>query len=265
MKSFDEILAKAAELGKKKVALAGEPDEELDKAIAMADQRGIAEAVPFATAPEAVAAVRRGECDILMKGSAATGDFLKAILDHDHGLRAGQLISHIAVIEVNGKFFLVTDSGICLNPTLEEKVEIIKNAIPLAEAFGMPNPKVAALAAVEKVNPKMPETVEAQKLAEMNIPGCVVQGPLAVDNAISARAAAVKGITGPVAGKANILLVPSVLSGNMFGKAIMYFAECRFGGLVAGTTKPVCFLSRADTAETKLNTMALGVLLCDKK
>ena len=109
----------------------------------------------------------------------------------------------------------------------------------------------------------MPETVDAAALSRMNLPGCVVQGPLAVDNAVSEEAARTKGITGPVAGRADILLVPSVVCGNIFLKGIMYFSDCRFGGCVAGTSKPVTFLSRADTAETKFHTIALGILLSE--
>jgi phosphate butyryltransferase len=260
MNSFRDVIAAAQARGPKVLAVAGQPDPELQAAIAMAEEKGIAKAVFFDRPAEAVAAVRGGTADILMKGDVDTKEFMGAILDRDCGLRAGQLISHIAVFEALGRMMLVTDGGINLNPTLAEKVEIIKNALPLAGRLGLARPRVAVLAAVEKVNPKMPETVDAEALSRMNLPGCVVQGPLAVDNAVSVAAAQTKGISGEVAGRADILLVPSVLVGNIFAKGIMYFANATFGGVVAGTSHPVAFLSRSDTAETKLNTIALGVL-----
>ncbi len=188
---------------------------------------------------------------------------MRAVLDRETGLRSGKLLTHVAVVEVSGRILLITDGGIVLNPTLDEKVEIIANAIPIANRLGFAEPKVAVLAAVEKENPKMPETVDAAALSRMDLPGCIVQGPLAVDNAVSQAAADAKGIEGPVAGRADILLVPSVLVGNIFAKGIMYFADSRFGGVVAGTSKPVVLLSRSDTAETKLNTIALGVFLSE--
>ncbi|MCP4376732.1 MAG: phosphate butyryltransferase, partial [bacterium] len=138
---------------------------------------------------------------------------------------------------------------------------ILKNALPVAHRLGFECPKVAVLAMTETVNPKMPETLDADALSKMDIQGCMVQGPLALDLAVSKHAAEAKGITGPVAGQADILLVPSVLVGNIFCKGIMYFAESRFGGIVAGTTHPVAFLSRSDETDAKLNTIALGVLL----
>ncbi len=261
MKSFDEIIARAKENPTRNLAIAGKPDHELQAALEQADELGIAAHKIFDQAADAVAAVRAGEADILMKGSVDTKSFMQAILDRDNGLRTGKLISHIAVVEVNERLFIITDGGICLQPTLEQKADIIRNAVPVAQSLGMVPARVAVLAAVEKINPDMPETVDAEALSSMDIPGCVIQGPLAVDNAVSAEAARLKGVTGPVAGNADVLLVPSVLVGNIFAKGIMYFADSRFGGVVAGTARPVCFLSRADTAQTKLNTIALGSVM----
>jgi phosphate butyryltransferase len=263
MKSFDEIIAAARKIGPKRLAVAGPADGELQDALDLAAKEGLARGAIFDTAPAAVAAVKNGDADVLMKGNIDTQAFMQAILDRDRGLRGGTLLSHIAVVEVLSRLFLITDGGIVLNPTLEEKAQIILNAVPIANALGIETPKVAVLAAVEKENPKMPETADAAALARMNLPGCLVQGPLAVDNAVSPEAAAAKGVSGPVAGHADILLVPSVLVGNIFAKGIMYFAACRFGGVVAGTTQPVIFLSRADKMRTKLDTMALGVLLSE--
>ena len=260
MKSFKEIIAKAKAMPLKTFAVAGELDDELEKAFAKAEKEGIAKHIVFKTAKEAVLAVRNNQADIIMKGSSDTKDLMKAVLDKDEGLRSGNLMSHIAVVEAMGRFLLITDGGICINPSLEEKVEIIKNALPVAKALGIDKPKVAVLAAIEKVNPKMPETVDAKALEEMTWNDCLVQGPLALDNAVSVESARIKGITGEVAGKADILLVPSVLAGNLLAKGILYFGGCAFGGLAAGASKPVCFLSRADNAETKFNTIALGKL-----
>lgn len=261
MKSFAGIIERAERLGPKKLAVAGPPDEALAEALAMAKERGIADAAIFEDALDAAAAVRSGACDVLMKGDVTTKDFMGAVLDKDRGLRSGKLISHIAVFEAFGRIMFVTDGGINLNPTFEEKIEIVKNAVPLAVKLGMKRPKVAVLAAVEKVNPKMPETVDAQRLAADGVAGCDIEGPYAVDNAVSVEAARAKGIEGRVAGQAEILLVPSVLVGNIFAKGIMYFGGAPFGGVVAGTSRPVAFLSRSDTAQTKLNTIALGVLI----
>ncbi|MHC4248051.1 MAG: phosphate acyltransferase [Planctomycetota bacterium] len=263
MTSFEDIRRSARERGTSSIAVAGEPDEELSRAVAEARRMGLAECATFADAPSAVAAVRSGRMQVLMKGSVDTRAFMGAILDRDKGLRAGRLISHVAVVEVGGRLILITDGGICLEPTLEDKADILKNVVPVARALGMDPAKVAVLAAVEKVDPRMPETVDARDLAAMKITGLVIRGPLAVDGAVSEAAARAKGLSGPVVGNADVLLVPSVLAGNMLAKGIMYFADCRFGGVAAGTSHPVCFLSRAGTADTKLNTMALvGVLMC---
>lgn len=261
MNSFDEIIAAARKTGPRRLAVAGPSNEELADALVQASEQGIAEPVIFETAPAAVAAVRTGQADALMKGAVDTATFMQAVLDRASGLRSGRLVSHVAVLEAFGRLILITDGGIVLNPTLADKAKIIANAVAVANGLGIATPKVAVLAAVEKENPKMPETVDAAALSRMNLPGCIVQGPLAVDNAVSVEAARAKGIEGPVAGRADILLAPSVLVGNIFAKGIMYFAGGRFGGIVAGTTRPVMFLSRSDTAATKLDTIALGMLL----
>jgi phosphate butyryltransferase len=265
MKSFDEIITAARKTGPKRLAIAGRSNEELADALAWAQFQGIASATAFDNPADAVAAVRAGDADALMKGSVDTATFLKSVLDKDNGLRTGALLSHVAVVEALGRLLLITDGGIVLNPTLDDKVKIIANAVKIAGGLGIQMPKIAVLAAIEKEDSKMPETVDGAALSRMNLPGCLVQGPLAVDNAVSPAAARMKGIAGPVAGQADILLVPSVLVGNIFAKGIMYFANCKFGGVVAGTARPVMFLSRSDTAEAKLNTIALGIVLSETK
>jgi len=264
MKTFKEIIARAAQIGPKKVAVAGLPHEELQEALQKAKALNIAVSEAFEDAARAVASVRSGECDMLIKGTIDTKAFMKAILDKENGLCTGRLISHIAIFEAMGRLLLVTDGGICIQPSLEDKVEILKNAVKIAHGLGIETPNVAVLAAIEKVNSKMPETVDAEKLSRMDIPGCRIQGPLAVDNAISVDAAKMKGIEGPVAGQADILLVPSVLVGNIFAKGIMYFGHCAFGGIVAGTSKPAAFLSRSDSIPTRINTLALTSVLSEQ-
>ena len=261
MKTFSDIIAKAKAADVQKIAIAGKPNEELSSALDTAVAMNLVEPVVFKTALEASKAVQEGRADILIKGSVDTKEFMQAVLDKTSGLRSGKTISHIALFEAFGRLMLLTDGGIVPNPTLEDKVAIVENAIPVANALGIECPRVAVLAAVEKVNEKMAETVDAAKLTEMGISGCTVYGPLAVDNAVDAKAAAMKGVTNPVAGNADILLVPSVLVGNIMAKSILYFANVQFAGLVAGTSKPVAFLSRSDSAETRLNTIALSVLI----
>jgi phosphate butyryltransferase len=204
-----------------------------------------------------------------MKGNLQTGDFMKAVLDKEHGLRKGDLLSHALVLETRKlkRLFIITDGGIVIQPTLEEKAAIIRNVIPLARALGIDCPLIAVLAAVEKVNPKMPETLDAEALVRMNREGalhaCVIGGPFGLDNAISEEAAKLKGITDPVAGKANVLLVPNVVTGNIACKAVMYMADCAFGGIVLGASAPIVLLSRADDAETKLHSLVLGVIAAE--
>ncbi len=260
IETFADIVSAAASKGPRKLAVAGEPNEELAQAIAQAQQAKVAEAVIFDDATSAAVAVRDGECDVLMKGSVDTKSFMRAVLAKENDLRTGNLISHVLVVEAMGRIMLLTDAGINISPTLEEKAEIIRNTIPLANALGIDEPKVAVLAAVEKINPAMPETLDADALSKMDIPGCIVAGPFGLDNAISAEAAETKGIDNPVAGHADILLAPDVTSGNLLAKSIMYFSNCPTGGVVAGTRRPVTFSSRSDTAETKFHTIVLGVL-----
>ena len=260
MKSFDEIMDRAAERGPRLLAVAGQVGPELEDALDQAASADLARCEPFEDSAAAVAAVHSGAAHALLKGNVKTSDFMRAILDKDNGLRSGKLISHVAVVEAFGRLILITDGGVCLNPTLDEKVEIIKNALLVAGKLCLAHPKVAVLAATEVVSTRMPETVDAEALAAMNIPGCAVQGPMAVDSAVDEHAARIKGVGGPVAGRADILLVPSVLVGNVFAKGIMYFAQSRFGGILSGTARPVAMLSRSDTVQTHLNTIALAVL-----
>jgi len=263
MKSFAEILAETQRIGPKIVAVAGAPNRELVEAFDRAADMGIAKPVVFDDANAAAVAVRDGDAHVLMKGSVSSKEFMKAVLVKEHDFRTGELISHVFVMECFGRLLVLTDGGICIRPDLEQKADIIRNAVPIANRLGIEVPKVAVLAAIEKVNPKMPATIDADALSKMNFDGCQVQGPLAMDLAISPAAAETKGVSGPVAGHADILLLPDIESGNIICKTLMYFCEKPTGALVSGTKRPVTFSSRSDSADTKLHTIALGVLMSD--
>jgi phosphate butyryltransferase len=202
-----------------------------------------------------------------MKGLIPTADLLRAVLDKEFGLRTGRVLSHAATFEISGfeRLLTVTDGGMNLAPALAQKADIIQNSVALVNALGISPVKVAALAAVEVVNPDMPATLDAAMLAKMaergQIKGAIVDGHLALDNAISAEAAAHKGIKSPVAGNVDVLLVPDINAGNVLGKSLIYFAKAKMAGLILGAARPVVVTSRADTHEGKVLSIALGALL----
>jgi phosphate butyryltransferase len=213
----------------------------------------------------AVKAVSTKEATVLMKGNIPTSSLLKAVLNKEYGLRTGNILSHVAVFEVPDfdRFTIVTDAGMNIAPELEQKAQMIKNAAALARAIGIEYPKVAPIAAVEVVNPAMQATVDAAALSVMNkrgqITGCIVDGPLALDNAVSALAAEHKGIQSEVAGRADILLVPTIEVGNVLYKSLIYFAKAKVGAVIAGAKAPIVLTSRADSAESKLYSLALAI------
>lgn len=213
----------------------------------------------------AVKAVRNGEADVLMKGMVSTSVILKEVLNKEYGLRKGKVLSHVAAFDIEGyeRLIFVTDSGMNIEPDLTQKVEIVKNAVSIARSIGIEQPKVVPLAAVEVVNPAMPATLDASALTQMNkrgqISDCLIDGPLALDNAISERAAEQKGIHSEVAGKADILLVPSIEVGNALYKSLVYFAHAKVGGVIAGAKAPIVLTSRADSSESKVYSIALAV------
>ena len=204
---------------------------------------------------------------ILMKGLVDTSIIMKQVLDKDIGLRRENVISHVAVFQVEAyhKVLLVTDAAMIVAPDLGQKKEIIQNAVSLARSIGIEMPKVAVLAAKEKVNPKMEATVHAKELADMyrrgEIKNCIVDGPFALDNAVSKESARIKGIESQVAGDADILVVPDIEAGNVLYKALAFLANAKTAGLIVGTKAPIVLTSRADNDEAKLNSIALGVLL----
>ncbi|OLS40125.1 phosphate butyryltransferase [Bacillus sp. MRMR6] len=216
-------------------------------------------------AEQAVKAVSSNEATVLMKGNIPTNILLKAVLNKDYGLRTGNVLSHVAVFEVPeyDRFILVTDAAMNIAPDVEQKAQIIKNSAAVARSIGIEVPRVAPIAAVEVVNPAMQATLDAAALTSMNqrgqITGCIVDGPLGLDNAVSLLAANHKGITSDVAGRADILLVPTIEVGNVLYKSLMYFAKAKVGAVIAGAKAPIVLTSRADTAESKLYSLALAV------
>ena len=220
---------------------------------------------------KAVELVSSGKAHMVMKGLVDTSIILKAVLNKEVGLRTGNVLSHVAVFDIEGydRLFFLTDAAMNLAPDINGKKQIIENACELVRALDIEEPKVALICAKEKVNPKMKDTVEAKELEDMylrgEIKGCIVGGPFALDNAVSEEAAKHKGINHPVAGKADILVVPDIEAGNVLYKSITYFAKCENAGLIVGAKAPIILTSRADSDKTKLNSIALGVLAATKK
>lgn len=270
-----KAVGKAQAMGIGSFLLVGEPDriqtlaKELGVCISgctIVDAQGEAEG-----AARAVALVASGEAHVLLKGFLDTGVFLRAVLNRETGLCNGDMISHTVLMDMpaGNKMYFLTDAAMVIRPTLEEKRQIILNALRVTSALGVHDPIVGVLAESEKVNPKMTATVDAQALKELaaagKIPGCRVGGPYALDNAISREAAEHKGMEDPLAGNADILLAPDLAAGNILYKGLMYFAGSRAAGAIVGTRTPVVLNSRADTDETKLNATALGVLMAAER
>lgn len=220
-----------------------------------------------AAAAEAVARVRAGEAALLMKGSLHTDELMGAVVSSDTGLRTERRISHAYVMDVPGypRPLIITDAAINIEPTLEDKADIARNAIDLAHVIGIEQPRVAILAAVETVNPKMRTTLDAAALCKMadrgQIEGALLDGPLALDNAISEAAVREKSIVSPVAGQADILLVPDLEAGNMLAKQLTFLGGADAAGVVLGARVPIILTSRADSVRTRLASCALAVLL----
>ncbi|MBL3540133.1 bifunctional enoyl-CoA hydratase/phosphate acetyltransferase [Aminivibrio sp.] len=212
--------------------------------------------------------VSSGEADLLMKGLVKTSTLLKAVLDKEWGLRTGSLLSHLFLFEVPAmgrRVIGISDGGMNTYPDLNAKAKIIENAAACYHKIGVPQPRIAALAAVEAVNPDMQATLDAAALAKMNergqIRGCIVDGPLALDNAVSEESAKIKGISSPVAGNADMLLVPDIESGNFVGKVLLYMTGGKGAGVILGARKPIVLTSRFDSMETKLLSIALGAVV----
>lgn len=299
-KNFDDLFSKLKVAQIKKLSVAVAQDEPVLEAVKAAKDRGIANAIlvgdkskieevaskinmdltDFEIIHEedvkkatlkAIQLVSSGEADMVMKGLIDTATFLRSVLNKEVGLRTGKLMSHVSVFEIKGidRLILLTDAAFNTYPDLKQKVQIINNSVMVANACGIENPKVAPICAVEIVNTDMPATVDAALLSKMSdrgqIKGCIVDGPLALDNAISEEAAHHKGVTGKVAGKADILLLPNIDVANVMYKSLTYTAETRNGGILVGTSAPVILTSRADSFETKVNSIALAALVSENR
>ncbi|MDR7871523.1 MAG: phosphate butyryltransferase [Tissierellaceae bacterium] len=214
--------------------------------------------------------VNLGQAHILMKGLVDTSVIMKQVLDKEIGLRTEKLISHVAVFDVSTyhKVFIVTDAAMNIAPDLSQKKDIIENSVEFAHSLGIEKPKVAVLAAKESISPKMEATVHAGELAKMSKDGiikdCAVDGPFALDNAISKESARIKGIHSEVAGDADILLAPDIEAGNVLYKALSFLANAKTAGIILGAKAPIVLTSRADNEEAKLNSIVLSVLMSSR-
>lgn len=299
IKSFEEVLKIAKERGPKTVAVACAQDTDVLRAVNNAKNNGIVQAIlvgdeekivsickeenidlkdyeiinitDLAEASlKAVSLVSSGKAHMVMKGLVDTGIILKAVLNKEVGLRTGSVLSHVAIFDVNDypRLLLVTDAAMNIAPDLNQKKQIIENSLQVAKGLDIELPKVGVICAKEKVNPKMPATVDAGELVKMNesgeLVGCLVGGPFALDNAVSEEAARLKGIDHPVAGKADILMCPNIESGNILYKTLGFLANAKSAGVIVGAKAPIILTSRADSEETKLNSIALGVLMAAK-
>ncbi len=299
-KGFDDLLKKVSECSKKKVAVAVAQDAPVLEAVKAAKEKGIADAIlvgdeekireiaaslhmdladyEIVNEPDvieaslkAVSLVHDGKADMYMKGIIDTKNFLKSVLNKECGLRTGRPLSHVCVFEVKGidHLLFLSDVAFMTYPTLEDKVAIIENTVEVCHACGIETPKVAPLAAVEVLNPKMPCTVDAVELTKMNeegkITGCIVDGPLSMDMAIDKEAASHKGGSGrKIAGDADVLLFPDIHAGNLVYKTLVHLCEVKNGCILTGTAAPVILTSRSDTFETKLYSIALAAVVAEE-
>ena len=297
--SFEGLISRVKECDKKKLAVAVAQDDAVLEAVAAARDQGIADAILVGDKAkiEAIAAeiqvdltgfeiidepdvqkaaltavklAHDGVADMYMKGLIDTKSFLKSILNKEVGLRTGKPLSHVAVFDVEGieQLLFLTDVAFMTYPTLEDKAHIIANTVEVAHACGLECPKVAPLAAVEVVNPKMPATVDAAELTKMNeegkITGCIVDGPLSMDLAIDPEAARHKGATGrKIVGDADILLFPDIHAGNLVYKTLVHTAKVENGCILTGTKVPAIPTSRSDSFQTKVNSIALAAVVAE--
>ena len=296
--NYSQILERIKRCGQVIVSVAVAQDKEVLTAIKLAHDAGIAQAILVGDAHlispmlmevglsadtqiihepdiikaalKAVSLVRNGQAQVLMKGLINSSDFLRAVLDKEQGLRTGRMLSHLAAFEVPGqqKLIFVTDGGMNIAPTLQDKKDILINAMLALHAMGIENPHVAVLTANEVVSNKMPATVDAESLAEMSrageLPRGIVEGPISLDVAISLEAMRHKGIDSKVSGNVDLILVSTIEVGNILGKALIYFANSKMAGIILGATHPIVLTSRVETPEGKLNSIALACLVNSK-
>lgn len=298
-KSFDDLMSRVKSVELKKVSVCCAQDSEVLEAVDEAKKQGIADAIlvgdkakmeeiakeigvdlsqfeiidepdMIAASKKAVELVHNGTADMYMKGIINTKDFLKSVLDKEVGLRTDKTLSHVCVFEIEGHegMLFLTDVAFIPYPTLEDKVAIINNTVEIAHACGLDNPKVAPVAAVEVVNPKMQATVDADELTKMcaegKITGCIVDGPLSLDLAIDREAAKHKGAEGrQIVGDADVILFPDIHAGNLVYKTLTHLCPCKNGNIMTGTKAPVILTSRSDSKEVKVNSLALGAIVAE--
>lgn len=298
---LEQLIKQAQGQKKMKLAVAAAQDKDVLKAVAEAQElnlidvilvgdepkiKEIAKELEISTDPftiihkedlmdaalETVKLVSTGQADFVMKGILDTSILLKAVLNKEVGLRTNNLLSHVMVYEIPAyhKLLLLTDGGMIIEPSLDDKKGILQNAIVVSKALGNKDIKVACLSAKEKVNEKMPSTVDGAKLKEIGNErefgeNVYVEGPIAFDLAVSKEAAAIKGFESPVCGETDILLVPTIEVGNGIGKALTYMAGGKSAGVIMGAKAPVVLVSRADSSETKLYSIALGSVIAANK
>lgn len=294
LKTFSDVVARCKALGKTTLSVAVAEDPDVMGAIRSAQEEGIVEAVlvgderrirPLAQAAgirdprivhepdeaaaalHAAALVRDGGADALMKGLVNTSDFLRAVLAPESGLRAGSILSHLAAFEIPGqpKLQYHTDGGINIAPALAEKKAILLNALGALARLGLREPKIALLSANEKVNPKMSSTTDAEALVGMRktgeIPAGILEGPIAFDVAVSRHAAEHKGIESRISGDVDLFLMPNIETGNILGKALVYYGNAKLAGIVLGARCPIVLTSRSESSEGKLHSIALACLI----
>lgn len=291
-KNFAEVIQKVKEFPKIKIAVAAAEDDAVLEALKDIVEQNLADPIlvgnkakiadlaeklsmklahieiideiePAKAAQKAVALVSSKKADVLMKGLVNSSDFMKAVLNNEYGLRTGNIISHLAVLEMPNfsRLLYLTDGGINILPSLDEKIGITKNSVEFVRKINQEEPNVALMAANEQVSPKMPATIDANDIAQrLQQEGYLIDGPLALDLALSEEAAYHKGFSSPVAGKADILIVPNIESGNMLGKGITYLAGGIMAGVVLGAKAPIVMTSRADTALAKFYSIVLACL-----
>ena len=300
IKNFEELLSAVKSKKTMKVVVAAAQDNDVIEAVSKAENMGLINPVlvgdankivgifnemgishknceivdepdPIESAKKAVSLVRNGDADFLMKGLIPTADIMRAVLDKEIGLRTDSLISHVMVYKVDTypKFLFLTDGGINVAPDLEQKVKILENAITVCKAMGLDKIYAACLAGAETVNPKIQATVDAKAIADMKEKwaefNTVAEGPVALDLAINKDACDHKGYKGEGGGKADILLVPYYEVGNVLGKSMTYLANSESAGIIMGAKVPIVLVSRADLAETKLLSIALGSIIASNK
>ncbi len=240
--------------------------ESLAKEVGLTDYEIVEAETPEAAVEAAVQVVREGRASILMKGFVNTSVYMRGILSRDRGLRTGRLLSLLAVYEVPGyhKLIYASDSGVNVSPDLAQKKDILANSVLALKTIGIPEPKVAALTANEMVDPKVGATVDAAALVEAvrsgELPSCVIEGPVAFDVAFDAEAARHKGVESRIAGDVDLLIFPNIETGNVLGKSWLHFNKAKWAGIILGASHPVVLGSRSDTAEIKLNSIALAHL-----